>query len=149
VNVFELDDGTAFYYPFKYKVAFGTPVMEYLTVLRLGEQYLIRAEARAMQGNLQEAQNDLNIIRARAGLPPLTFSSQPALLAAIRHERQVELFTEWGHRWLDIKRTGTVNDIMTTAATVKGATWSPNWQFFPVPYNDMLRDKNLTQNMGY
>ncbi len=36
-------------------------------VLRLGEQYLVRAEARAQQGKVAESASDINIIRARAG----------------------------------------------------------------------------------
>ncbi len=92
-----------FYYPFKYKIAqFGDPVSEYLMVLRLSEQYLIRAEARANQGNLIGASEDLNLIRIRAGLTNTLAVSQQELISAIMHERQTELFTECGHRWFDL-----------------------------------------------
>jgi hypothetical protein len=69
-------------------------------VLRLAEQYLIRAEARAHQGNLTGAKDDLDKIRNRAGLEGIPITNTQAMLDAIAHERQVELFTEWGHRWL-------------------------------------------------
>jgi len=74
------------------------------------------------------------------------------LLAAIVHERQVELFTEWGHRWLDLKRTGKIDSVMGlpgSACMKKGGTWSPNWQWYPLPAYDLLHDPNLKQNDGY
>ena len=56
-----------YYYPFKYKNR--SPVTgtneEYLSILRLSEQYLIRAEARVEQDNISGAQADLNIVRNR------------------------------------------------------------------------------------
>jgi len=45
--------GTTYYYPNKYKSATqNASLTEYLMVFRLGEQFLIRAEARAQQGNI-------------------------------------------------------------------------------------------------
>ena len=146
-------NGVTYYYPFKYKVdSIGAPVTEYSMVLRLGEVYLIRAEARAQQGETSGAQNDLNAIRSRADLQPDTISSEAGLLAAIMHERQVELFTEWGHRWLDLKRTGMVDSVMGApgnACQSKGGTWSHNWQWYPVPLGDLRTDPQLVQNAGY
>ncbi len=57
--------GTVIYnFPFKYKINSTTaPVTEFTTMLRLGEQYLIRAEARAQIMNLSGSQSDLNVIR--------------------------------------------------------------------------------------
>jgi hypothetical protein len=149
---------TTFYYPYKYKsnlydinITSPAAMSEYLMVLRLGEQYLIRAEARAEQGDIQGAQADLNTIRNRAGLLPTATSTQSDLLAAILHERQVELFTEWGHRWLDMKRTGTVDAIMGTdgACAAKGGNWNADWQLYPLPVSDIQKDPNLVQNKGY
>jgi hypothetical protein len=144
-------NGDIYYYPFKYKanVEFD-PVTEYLMVLRLGEQYLIRAEARARQGNLAMAAADLNMIRARAGLPPLTAGTQQALLAAILHERRVELFTEWGHRWMDLKRTNSIDAVMSLVTPKKGGrAWNPIQKLYPIPLDDIRRNPNLTQNPGY
>jgi hypothetical protein len=66
-------------------------------------------------------------------------------------ERQVELFTEMGHRWLDLKRTGTIDAVMSIEAPKKGPgiTWESTDALFPLPFNDLQRDKNLTQNPGY
>ena len=74
-------------YPNKYKVRMNATVTEYYMMLRLAEQYLIRAEARARQNKLPEAISDLNVIRARAGLGPLTaVLNQDQVLAAVAHE---------------------------------------------------------------
>lgn len=143
------DGGTNYYYPFKYKVNSGTDLTEYSMVLRLAEQYLIRSEARANQDNIFGAQADLNIIRNRAGLTNTIAADKSSLLSAILHERQVELFTEWGHRWLDLKRTGAVDSIMTVVAPQKGGTWNTNGQLYPIPLSEINNDVNLTQNTGY
>lgn len=142
--------GILYYYPYKYKLnSIDDPLGEYNTVLRLGEQYLLRAEARAQQGNIKGAKDDLNLLRNRAGLQDYTNTDQVQLLAAIYHERQVELFTEWGHRWFDLKRIQTVNKVMEKVTPLKGGSWSPNWQLFPLPSYDIRTDGNLTQNAGY
>jgi len=141
-----------YYQPAKYRVKGGpttTPVTEYLTILRLAEVYLIRAEARAQLGNISGAQSDINTVRARASLGPTTANTQAALLAAVAKERQVELFTEWGHRWFDLKRTGTIDAVMNVVCPLKGGTWSTNWQLYPIPATEIDKDHNLTQNPGY
>lgn len=146
-------NGETYSYAYKYKSAtLNAPVTEYDMVLRLGEQYLIRAEARARRSNIKGAQTDLNVIRSRAGLPNTSANDQGSLLAAIAHERQVELFSEWGHRWLDLKRMGMVDSVMGAPINVcaqKGGAWSSNWQWYPLPDYDLTQDPNLVQNPGY
>jgi hypothetical protein len=145
--------GTIYYYPYKYKVGFAqaapnAPVTEYYTVLRLAEQYLIRAEARAQQNKLSEAISDLNIIRTRAGLANLSPSlNQLQVLAAVAQERRVELFAEWGHRWLDLKRTGQVGAAFSTINYKSG--YKPFQQLYPIPSYELQTDPNLKQNPGY
>jgi hypothetical protein len=135
--------------------ATGTANMkEYFMVLRLGEQYLIRAEAKAQLGNIQGAKDDLNAIRNRAFSPAkLTDANDKAtVLAAILHERQVELFLEGGHRWLDLKRTGKIDEVMKGITPLKanGAGWQSYQQWYPLPLTlDLRRDPNLVQNEGY
>lgn len=142
--------GTSYYYPYKYKIgAVNTGTLEYSMMLRLAEQYLIRAEARAQQNNEQGAVSDLNVIRSRAGLPNINATDQVTVLTAILHERQVELFTEEGHRWLDLKRTNTINQVMNNVATQKGSSWSPNWALYPIPLTEIQTDPHLVQNAGY
>jgi hypothetical protein len=146
--------GITYYYPYKYKSdSFGAPITEYEMVLRLGEQYLIQAEAEAYNPiGTGAAIADLNIIRSRAGLPNYAGATdQTSVLNAIYHERRVELFTEWGHRWFDLKRTNTINTVMGTdgACVAKGGSWNSNWQWYPIPLTELQADPNLVQNNGY
>ncbi len=92
---------------------------------------------------------DLNSIRSRVALNVVDIDEQAVVSDAILHERRVELFSEWGHRWLDIKRVGKVDELMTHYSTLKGGTWSTNWQWYPIPINDLQKDVNLYQNTGY
>jgi hypothetical protein len=151
-----------YWYPFKYKINLSPGVTdaasmtEYFMVLRLGEQYLIRAEARARLGNLGAAIDDLDMIRTRAGLPTIGTTnpgiSQSELIDKILHERQVELFSELGHRWFDLKRTGKVDEVMNIETSIKsnGATqWQSYQQLYPLPLTELQRAKNLVQNPGY
>lgn len=145
-------DTTTYYYQFKYKVNANNTdqvVKEYLTLFRLGEQYLIRSEARVAQGNLTGAIDDLNVIRLRAGLTETTASNNTELTETILHERQVELFLENGNRWFDLKRMGKVDQIMTKVTPIKGGSWNINWQLYPIPMNERIANPNLTQNPGY
>lgn len=138
-------------YPFKYKVLFpvpGSEKSEYSMVLRLAEQYLIRAEARARLDKVfgaDGAQGDVDIIRARAGLPGTTAITKDEMLLAIEHERRIELFSEWGHRWFDLIRTNRSSDVL-------GAI-KPDWQIederWPIPQAERTINSNLTQNSGY
>lgn len=148
------EGGATYYFPYKYKVTNGLQNKEYEMMLRLGEQYLIRAEARMHEGDLTGAAADLNMIRTRAGLPPTIAVTAADLQAAILHERQVELFTEWGARWFDLCRTGNAPSVMGSPGNVcqaKGGIWAwDNHQLlWPIPQKDMSADPNLKQNSGY
>lgn len=138
--------GNVYYFPSKYKVQRGAELKEYSMVLRLAELYLIRAEAYARLGNVTGARIDLDLIRQRAGLPGTTAGAGTTLLKALARERQVELFTEWGHRWFDLKRTDEANDILLT---IKASGWQPTDVLYPIPQNERALNLNLTQNPGY
>lgn len=143
-------NGSTYYYSYKYKSAkLNAPVTEYVMVLRLAEQYLIKAEAEAQQDKINEAKADLNAIRNRAGLGGTMANDKSSLVAAILHERQVELFTEWGNRWLDLKRTNNVDAVMSVVTSQKGGNWNSNWQWYPIPFYDITQNSNLVQNTGY
>jgi hypothetical protein len=142
-------NGQYIYWPDKYteRGVLGNAVTQYYTVLRLGEQYLIRAEARAEQGKISEAAADLNAIRARAGLPATNASTQTTLLTAIAHERQVELFCEFGHRFFDLKRTGQASTVLGAIGYKEG--FNAHQLLYPIPPLEIARDPNLRQNPGY
>ena len=134
-------------FPYKYKSITNVNT-EFQICLRLSEQYLIRAEARMQQGNLtgqNSTQSDLNLIRTRAGLENTTASTTAAMTIAIAHERQTELFVEWGDRWLNLKRTKTADAVL---APVK-ANWKTTSALYPIPQAAILTNPTLVQNPGY
>lgn len=136
-----------YYYPAKYKNTGGSPLTEYHIVFRLAEQYLIRAEARMQQGNIGGAIDDLNAIRSRAGLTALPSSLTPyQTAAAVSQERRIELFAEFGHRWLDLKRTSMVDPVLQA---LKPSTWQSRAALWPVPQGQIGENPSLTQNKGY
>lgn len=143
--------GITYYQPAKYKVTAVSPITEYSMVLRLGEQYLIRAEARAHLGKitgLNSAESDINFIRNRAGIGNTTATNETTMLAALEQERRFELFTEWGHRWLDLKRTNRADAVF---GPLKGANWQTTDQLWPIPQEQILNDPAMAnhQNPGY
>jgi hypothetical protein len=130
----------------KYKVGdTGQPVSEYSMVLRLAELYLVRAEARTHLVDLTGANTDLNVIRGRSGLDELALTSEDALLSEILKQRQLELFSEWGHRWLDLKRTGNIDSILKNIKP----EWTSSDALYPIPKIERDNNARLSQNPGY
>jgi len=160
LNSFELGDlrktnwlrsnivsGITYHYPYKYKVRTGAPPYTELNVwLRLAEMYLIRAEAKAQLNDLIAAKGDLNKIRNRAGLTNSLAVTQGDILSAIAQERRVELFTEWGHRWLDLKRTKKENEVLSS---IKNPNWQPTDVLYPIAQYELDTNPFLVQNPGY
>lgn len=141
-------DGTeTWYFPNKYKQNNYTNTSEEYSILfRLEEIYLIRAEARAKLGNTVGALEDLNKIRNRAGLANTSAATQDEILQAIIKERRVELFSEQGQRWFDLKRSGQANAVL---APIKPG-WKPTDLLWPLPESELLLNGNmLPQNPGY
>lgn len=114
-----------------------------IIVLRLGEMYLIRAEARAQLQNNDGALADLNIIRKRAGLADYFSINNAEILLAIEQERGFELAYE-GHRWFDLVRTNRAIDLIETVNNV-------NQYLLPIPQSELNSNKHsgMTQNEGY
>lgn len=135
------------YFVYKYKENKATTVSkEYSILFRLEEMYFIRAEARARLGELTLAAADLNKIRNRAGLDNTTASTESQLVTAIIKERRIEFFTELGHRFLDLKRTGQLDAVLTG---IKPG-WDTTDALWPIPENELRLNPNLRpQNTGY
>lgn len=139
-------NGDTFYYPYKYKIRVSSEQpTEYSTVIRLAEVYLIRSEARARQGDIPGALEDLNSIRSRAQLTSVTASTMEEMLTLVVLERRVELFCEWGHRWLDLKRNS-LSDLVL--APIK-SNWEQSDVLYPIPETEIGRNPQLNQNTGY
>lgn len=146
------------YSPYKYRVSSKTPdepYQEYSVVLRVAEQYLIRAEARIMQNKLDAATADINVIRQRAGIKALpVFDSIPAAITALQAERCRELFAEWGHRWFDLNRWPSGSPAYRSKADevlsrLKPRTWRSTDSLWPIPYQEIQLNNTLIQNPGY
>lgn len=120
-----------------------------IVLFRLGEMYIIRAEARAWQGNINganSAEEDLNVLRARAKALNGTANTQNQMLSLILRERIYELAYE-GHRWYDLKRTGRLNQVMSAFSR----NWQPAYELWPVPQREIQSNPGLAnaQNPGY
>jgi len=109
-------------------------------IIRIAELYLIRAEARAQQTKLDDAREDLNAIRDRAGLAPTDAVTQDEVLLAIENERRIEFALE-PHRWFDLVRTDRADDVLSVT--------DPNRYVLPIPADQILADKALEQNLAY
>ncbi|MBW8687247.1 RagB/SusD family nutrient uptake outer membrane protein [Chitinophaga rhizophila] len=152
-----------YYYPKKYKIPFianSKDLQEYEIVLRLAELYLIRAEARNEQSNTIDAVSDLNALRVKRRetgsgtvenpLPDLSATlTQTQLRELILEERRHELFTEGGHRWFDLRRSGTIDKVMAIEEVEKGGTWESYKIYYPIPRYDLMSNKSLIQTPGY
>ncbi|MFP9114755.1 RagB/SusD family nutrient uptake outer membrane protein [Flavobacterium sp. RHBU_3] len=144
----EVTAGTSvWYHPYKYKLRTGSgSQMEHSIVLRLSEQFLIRAEARAHLGDVVGGLEDLNKIRTTVGLPVATAQDQQELVAKIIKERRVEFFTEFGHRFFDLKRTGQLDSALQGLKP----GWNSTDALFPIPADELSLNPNLSpQNPGY
>lgn len=141
-----------FVYKYKtglYNKVVNTDATEYYMVLRLAEMYLIRGEARVLNGSVGEGIEDINVLRRRAGVDPLPTSlGREQALAAIARERQAELFGEWGHRWFDLKRTGKAEAVLSAISAKQ--PWRGNYQLlYPIPKTELERNHFLVQNPNY
>ncbi|WP_210463952.1 RagB/SusD family nutrient uptake outer membrane protein [Rufibacter roseolus] len=123
--------------------------------LRTGEMYLIRAEARAMQGGAKAVLGlaDLNTLRAARinNYVPQVLAGQN-LLDAIENERRRELVGE-GHRWFDLKRTSRFIDREDITLNFTAAQLDPNareWTW-PIPQVEIDANPNISgqQTTGY
>lgn len=150
-----------FYYPFKYQNKTISPITEYSMVLRVAEQYLIRAEARAMLGRFLGAEGsnaDINIIRQRAGLSPFQSSNGAEVMAEVEREKKLEMFSEWGHRWMDLKRLPSIvnasdpklNRADDVLKSVKPG-YSIEDKLYPIPKSQITNNPEMSdaQNPGY
>jgi hypothetical protein len=124
-----------------------------LTILRGAELYLIRAEARCRQGELNGANDDLHAVRARAlGVTAsslASYTTASSLMEQIKLERQRELCFE-GHRFFDLARWG--DDVVRSASTnssMKTLNYPDYRYVLPIPQVEMDANEAMEQNEGY
>jgi hypothetical protein len=135
---------------------FGFGMWKDFILMRLGETYLLRAEAEFKQGKLGEAAESINMLRERAGAPLVTAADMS--LDFILDERVRELVGEENRRFT-LMRTGTLVDRATRLSTnpaglpenrrITGLT--ETHLLMPIPQNeiDLNKDAVLEQNPGY
>jgi hypothetical protein len=113
---------------------------------RLGEMYLIRAEANNELGNTAAAIADINLLRSRVFSPakPTTAVTQAQVRAAILNERLFEMTAE-GKRRMDLIRFGQ----FTSGTWYAKTTNTPFRILFPIPQTQIETNPLLVQNPGY
>lgn len=76
------------------------------------ELILLRAEAYNGLGNRAAAIADLNFVRVNSGgLAPLPANYAGSLVDEILYNRRYSLFDEYGHRWVDMRRYGRLDQL--------------------------------------
>ncbi len=98
-------------------------------IIRNEELILLRAEANIGLGNLGPAEADINLIRATSGgLPAVTLSTAQQALDQLLYEKQYSLLFEGGHRWIDMRRYGRLDQL-----PLDMPGWPPPHPAFPIP----------------
>ncbi|MCC9135609.1 RagB/SusD family nutrient uptake outer membrane protein [Pontibacter silvestris] len=135
---------------------FGYGMWKDFILMRLGETYLLRAEAEFKQGKLGEAAESINELRLRANAPLV--SASDITLDFILDERARELIGEENRRFT-LMRTGTLVDRATRLnSNIPGLPTNRQivglremHLLMPIPQNeiDLNKDAVLEQNPGY
>jgi len=114
-------------------------------ILRITEMYLIRAEANVRNGSSigDTPLNDLNLLRDRAGLDPLTSVDIDDVL----RERRKELAFEGGHRRMDLLRNG--RNLREGLEFEDRADVGQPLTIFPIPQRALDLTTEVEQNPGY
>lgn len=126
------------------------------TLLRLPEVMLIYAEAsNEVSGPTPYAYAQVNAIRGRAELKPLSGLTKDQFRTAIWKERYHELCYE-NKAYFDIQRTHKYYNVKNnTFVNVigfkdeRGATWNEKYLLWGIPQREIDNNKKLTQNQGW
>ena len=114
--------------------------------LRMGEMYLIYAEAEARRqgGSLASALEHLNVIRMRADMPEKELVDQSTLLMDIMEEKLLELFIEGSENWYDFVRYHSIGDL--NISDYKSTITSDSQLNLPFPDAALAGNGNLIPN---
>lgn len=129
------------------KDVFGFAMIKDIIIMRLGETFLLKAEAQFKQGNMDGAATTLNILRSRANAQSITGAD--VNMDFILDERVRELIGEENRR-MTLMRTGTlVNRVVGRGINITGI--SSNNLLLPIPLSEIQLNKDavLEQNPGY
>jgi hypothetical protein len=109
-------------------------------VIRYADIVLLYAEILAQDGNQGIAHIEVNKIRSRAGLDPITipFASKEVALDSVYNERRLELAFE-NQRWYDLLRMGkSYNNPDKAIEVLKKHTFVTDWDVLYSLYNPIL-----------
>ncbi len=138
-------------YPFVNKYRNTTGSQNFI-LMRLADIMLLKAEAHARLGQISQAMELVNDIRARVSLPPVSASSSEEAQELVLRERRLELAFE-GHRFFDLKRSGRILEIMSDLRYEDGSPLSYSVaefrQIWPIPQSELDKNPRLEQNVGY
>ncbi len=112
-----------------------------LICIRYAEVLLMHAEAitNGASSPVMTADAAVNLVRARAGLTPLTSVTN----AQVMDEKFAELAMEWGTRFFDMIRTGNY-----AALTYDGRTFTADKIYLPYPQNQVDQIPALQAALG-
>jgi hypothetical protein len=127
--------------------SFGSSMIKDFIIMRLGETYLLKAEAQFKQGNTGGAAATLNILRARANAAPITAAQ--ITMDFILDERARELIAEENRR-MTLMRTKTLLQ-RVVGRGLKITNISATNLLLPIPQSEISLNKDavLQQNPGY
>lgn len=119
---------------------------------RYADVLLMLAEAANELGHTSIAEDAINEVRERAGLPDLSGLSKDDFRTALQKERGVELCGE-GHRRFDLVRWGIWYEATKAAALpeepVLANSLQPYMDLLPIPQAEISLNPHLTQNPGW
>jgi hypothetical protein len=151
-TVFRIQPHTTKWYHFDPNDEFGFAMIKDVTLMRLGETYLLLAEAQFRQGKLPEAATTLNVIRGRANATAV--SAGTVTLDYILDERVRELVGEENRR-MTLMRTKTLVDRAILHNSISPLNQmngiSAKHLLMPIPQTEINLNKDavLEQNTGY
>jgi hypothetical protein len=127
---------------------FGFGTIKDLPMMRLGETYLLLAEAQFKQGNTAGAATSINVLRTRAQAAQVTAAQMT--LDFILDERARELIGEEQRR-ITLVRTGTLVSRTTRLNGASVTNLTQNNTLLPIPQTsiDLNTSVPLGQNTGY
>lgn len=156
-TAFNIAPHTTKWYQFDPNDTFGYAMIKDFILMRLGETYLLLAEAQFKQGKLQEAANSINVLRQRA-FPNYPEEGQVSAgdmtLDFILDERARELIGEENRR-MTLMRTKTLVERamrLNANSAVRPITGlTERNQLLPIPLREIQLNKDavLEQNPGY
>lgn len=136
---------------------------------RYAEVLLNYAEACLGLGQEDEAKKYINMVRARAAMPPVVATGND-LVEIYRNERKIELAYE-EHRFFDVRRwmiapeayenatgvgvkgdiaaDGIISNRVYSVINAQDRKWDPRFYFLPIKLDEMNRNNKLIQNPLY